>query len=85
MEVGHLDSIVIDDRDAPHAGAHQILQHRTAETARTDDEHRSDGEFRLTGRSDLAQDRLARVAARSRRHDFLVAAIQAFACPIGSA
>lgn len=81
MKVGRLDRVVIDDRDPPDARAHEILQHRTAEPARADHEHRGGGKLRLAGRSDLAQDRLTRVAA----HGFLVAAIQAFACAIGSA
>ena len=80
MEVGHLDRVVIDDRDPTNAGTHKILQHRAAEAARADHEDRRRGELRLALRADLAQDRLTRVAA----HGFLVAAIQAFACPIGS-
>ena len=73
MEVGLLDRVVIDDRQPPDAGAAEILQHRAAEPAGADHQHRRRGEPRLPGRADLGQHRLAGVAvghaATARRRD----------------
>ena len=86
MEVGYLDSIVIDDNDAAYSRAYEILQHRTAETARANDQHRCSCKARLTLGPDFAQHRLAGIAVA---HDGLVAglvaAIHVLACPSGSA
>jgi hypothetical protein len=76
VQVRLLDRVVIDDRETADAGAREILQHRAAEAARADHQHRGGGETRLPRFADLGQHGLAGVAVG---HGFLVAAIQALA------
>ena len=64
VKVGLLDHVVIDDREAAHAGAGEILQHRTAETAGADDQHGRSGKAGLPG---LARLRAARSGGRNGR------------------
>ena len=45
MQVAGLDAVAVRDADAPDAGGGEVLQHRHAEAARADDEHRAARSF----------------------------------------
>ena len=63
MQVGGFEPVAVDDADAADAGAGEILQHRNAEAARADHEHRGGAQSRLALRRRL---RSARSGASSR-------------------
>ena len=55
MQIACLQRVSIHDAQAADASAGEILQHRTAESARADDEHAGRGELRLAGGANLFQ------------------------------
>ena len=67
MQVGGFEPVAVDDAEPADAGAGEILQHRHAESAGADHQHRGGAQARLALRPDLAQRDLARVVRRRRR------------------
>ena len=62
MQVRLLDHVVIDDDQSADSCTGKILQYRTAEAARADDQHRRGRQTRLSRDADLAQHGLAGIA-----------------------
>ena len=59
LQVGELDDVVVDDADAADAGGGEIEEHRRAEPAGADDEHRAGAQRVLAALADLLEDELA--------------------------
>ena len=64
MQVGGFEPVAVDDAEAAHAGAGEVLQHRHAEATGADHQHRGGAQPRLSGGADFAQRDLARVVRR---------------------
>ena len=67
LQVGELDDVVVDDADAADAGGGEVVQHRRAQPAGADDQHRAGAQLLLAALADLLEDELAVVALRAPR------------------
>ena len=67
MQVRGFEPVAIDDAEPADAGAREVLQHRHAEAAGADHQHRGGAQARLARGAHFAQRDLARVVRRRRR------------------
>ena len=76
MQIARVQRVGVHQPQMPDARAGEILHHRAAESAETDDEHAAARQALLSGRTDFLESHLARIVGQHRAHEPCAAAAQ---------